>query len=79
MEMTWFVLDEAPGLFESGVNPEIYIKGYTHELERHSAVVKRRKALIEHAEKMALAWKGLLEEIKSRWPEVLAEIIDRKS
>lgn len=79
MEMAWFVLDEAPELFKSGVNPHLYIERYTHELERHPEVVRKRRDLINHAEEMAVTWKRLLGEVKRRWPEVLAEVIDGRS
>lgn len=78
MRHTWRVLDGAPALFKSGINPNLYIERYTHERGPDPKVVEMREELIEHAEQMALAWRGLLEQIKRSWPAVLAELIDTK-
>ena len=48
----------------------------TGELERDPVVVKIRDELIVHTQEMVCTWKELLGEIKDRWPEVLADMID---
>lgn len=76
MDATAWVLSESPNLFQSGINPAVYVSRYPGDVDPYPEVTKLREKLIGYGESMQRSWSELIARIRDKFPSVLAAILD---